>query len=311
MAALNPNLERLTLHMCGQMDSPVFVDWARSFKHLTRLELHAPYLIREPAWLTFLRARGPQLTGFLITNAPRFTQDCLNALIETAVNLKELRLSEFIEMKDSWLEGIAQFTGLTSLDLSSDRSGRISLTSQAVVELLKAVGQNLTLLNLDGNEELDDTVLTEGIALYCAVLENLSLSLLPLLTDEGVAALFTALPRTNELASLNFSRCHEAGSLALRAMLKHSKDTLQSLNINGCKETDEDALSLIGQAAPKLTDLDVGWCRNVNDLVMGSFLRPKRGTTNLKTINCFGCNRITQNCPKMVRLHHIFCRGRN
>jgi DNA repair protein RAD7 len=113
------------------------------------------------------------------------------------------------------------------------------------------------------------------------------------------------------LTSLNFSRCHGVSSLALRAMLKHSKDTLQSLNINGCKETDGNSLSLIGQEAPRLTNLDVGWCRNVNDLVMGSLLWPKRGATKLKTINCFGCNKITQNCPKKVRELSISCFGRN
>jgi len=309
MAALNPNLERLTLHMCGRMDSSVLHEWTKSFRHLRRLELHAPFLIREEAWVTFIRAKGPQLTGLLITNAPRFTHDCLDALTETAVNLTELRLSELTKMEDSWLKGIAQFTRITSLDLSSDRSGRISLTTDGVIELLKAVGGNLTLLNLDANEELDDKVLVQGIALYCTALETLSLSLLPSLTDGGVAACFDSLPRTNLLTSLNFSRCHEVGSSALRAMLNHSKDTLQTLNINGCKDVDEEALSLIGQVAPKLSELDVGWCRNVDDLVMSSLLMPKRGETNLKVINCFGCNRITHNCPKKVRpiMRSLWC----
>lgn len=298
MSALNPNLQRLTLHMCGQMESTVLDDWSKSFKKLTRLELHAPFLVREPAWINFIRAKGPQLTGFLITNSPRFTQECLDTLVESAPDLNELRLAEFTKMNDSWLEGIAQFTSLTSLDLSSDRSSRISLTSQPVIELLKSVGRNLALLRLDANEELDDTMLLDGVALHCTALETLSMSLLPALTDEGVAKFFDKLPLTNELTCVNFSRCHEVSSLALRAILKHSRATLQSLNINGCKEVDEDALNLIGEAAPRLTELDVGWCRNVNDLVIGSILLPKRGMTELKTINCFGCNRITQNCPK-------------
>ncbi|PVF98871.1 RNI-like protein [Serendipita vermifera] len=305
MAALNPNLERLTLHLCGQMESPALENWSRAFKNLTRLELHAPYLIHEETWVTFLRAKGAQLSGFLITNSPRFSRQCLDVLIETAPNLKELRLSELTKIEDSWLEAIAQLTALTSLDLSSDRSGRNSLTSPAVVDLLASIGKNLTLLNLSGHEDLDDLILKDGISKHCVTLDTLVLSLLPLLTDEGVATFFKELLRTNRLVHVDMSRCHELSSAALQSLLRHSGLTLETLNINGWKDVGEEILILISEQAPKLVDVDLGWCRNVNDLVIASFVKRDKGNKVLKNLNCFGCNRITTNCPKRAGLNII------
>lgn len=301
LAYFNPNLERLTLHLCGRMETPTIEHWSTSLPNLKRLELIAPFLVRDDAWLKFIRSRGPHLTGFLITNVPRFTRECLDALIEHAPQLQELRLSDIIKFEDSWLEPLAQLTNLTSLDISTDRSGRVILSSAAVVELLKSLGRNLALLDLSGHEDLEDAVLTDGIAANCKSLTDLSLSLLPLITDEGIAAMFKQLPSTNQLVRLDMSRCHGAASLALAALLEHSGHTLVSLDINSWKEVDEDALKLIAAKAPNLSTLDVGWCRNVNDIVIGSLIKADQtGTTALKRINCFGCNRITNNCPKRI-----------
>ncbi|KAG8791199.1 hypothetical protein FRC17_008786, partial [Serendipita sp. 399] len=184
--------------------------------------LLGPFLVREDAWKLFLREKGPQLTGFLITNAPRFTRDCFDVLIETAPQLEELRLAEITKLEDSWLESIAQLTNLVTLDLSSDFSGRTSLSSTAIIELLRAIGSNLTSLNLSGHEDLEDNALNEGIAENCEGLEELHLRLLPMITDAGVAALFKALPQTNRLSRVDMSRCHGVSSDALSALLNHS-----------------------------------------------------------------------------------------
>jgi DNA repair protein RAD7 len=314
MSALNPNLERLTLHLCGQMESAALQDWSRSFKNLTRLELLAPFLVREEAWITFLQAKGPQLSGFLIINSPRFTSRCLEVLVESAVNLKELRLSEFSKIDDGWLEEIAQLSQLTTLELSYPLPPAPSLSSEAIIGLLDTIGSNLTRLDLSGNEGLEDIALLEGIAHNAESLQSLSLSLLPKLTDEGVGAFFDDMPKTARLVNLDLSRCHNLASQSLTALLKHSGPTLVNLNINGWKEVGADALSQITELSPRLVELDIGWCREANDLVMGHLMKPKTGKTELKTISCFACNRITRNCPKKVRfMSHlcIFCPHKN
>ena len=329
MANLNPQLERLHLHCCGQMDSSVLQYWGQpmTFRSLTRLELFAPYLVRAEAWQAFLTAKGPQLTGFLITNSPRFDEACMLALLEHCTKLEELKLSEIGKLTDSWLKDLYQLTLLRSLTLSRSVE---SLTDQPVVELLGKIGARLEHLDLSGNDELTDVLLRDGIGRNCTSLQRLALSGVTQLTDEGAAAFFNQwkqdegesykakdtedrmdvdLPVTNRpLSSIDLSQNPELGTNALLALLQHSGPELLKLSINGWKSTEEKALNAFTQYAPKLEELDVGWCREIDDFVIGRFLgmsqkdedRRSAGCVNLKVLKVHGCNRVTSACPTRV-----------
>ena len=329
MANLNPQLERLHLHCCGRMDSSVLQYWARpeTFRSLARLELFAPYLVRVEAWQTFLTSKGPQLTGFLITNSPRFDEACMLTLVQNCTKLEELKLSELGNLKDSWLEHICQLTLLRCLSLSRPAA---SLTDKPVVELLGMIGARLEHLDLSGNDELTDVLLRDGIGKNCTSLQSLALSGVTQLTDEGVAAFFKQWkqdervscrventedgmdidrPITNRpLTTVDLSQNSELGTDALFALLQHSGPDLLKLSINGWKSTAEKALSEIAKYAPKLEELDVGWCREVDDFVVGKLLgmsqkdedRRSAGCVNLKVLRVHGCNRVTNACPTRV-----------
>src|SRR5258706_3417253 len=329
MANLNPQLERLHLHCCGQMDSSVLQYWAKptTFRSLTRLELFAPYLVRTEAWQTFLTSKGPQLTGFLITNSPRFDEACMLALVQNCTKLEELKLSELGKLKDSWLEYIHQLTLLRSLSLSRPSE---SLTDKPVVELLGKIGARLEHLDLSGNDELTDVLLRGGIGKNCTSLQSLAFSGVTQLTDGGVAAFFKQWkqdegisyevkntedcmdidrPVTNRpLSSVDLSQIAELGTDALLALLLHSGPDIIKLSINGWKSTEEEALSVIAQSAPQLQELDVGWCREVDDFLVGKLLgmgqtdedRRSAGCVNLKVLRLHGCNRVTNACPTRV-----------
>jgi len=329
MANLNPQLERLHLHCCGQMDSSVLQYWSKptTFRSLARLELFAPYLVRAEAWQTFLTSKGPQLTGFLITNSPRFDEACMLTLVQNCTKLEELKLSEIGKMKDSWLEYICRLELLRSLSLSRPTE---SLTDKPVVELLGIIGARLEHLDLSGNDELTDVLLRNGVGKNCTSLQSLALSGVTELTDEGVAAFFkqwtqdegTAYmakntedgmdvdrPITNRpLSSINLSQNPELGTDALLALLLHSGPDLLKLSINGWKSTEEKSLGAIAKYAPKLEELDVGWCREVDDFVVGKLLgiaqkdedRRSAGCVNLKELRLHGCNRVTNACPTRV-----------
>ena len=329
MANLNPQLERLHLHCCGQIDSSVFLYWAQptTFRSLTRLELFAPYLVRIEAWQAFLTSKGPQLTGFLITNSPRFDEACMLTLVERCTKLEELKLSEIGKLTDSWLKHLYQLTLLRSLTLS--RSAE-SLTDQPVVELLGKIGARLEHLDLSGNDELTDVLLQDGIGKICTSLQRLALSGLTQLTDEGMALFFNQwkqdegesykakntedsmdvdLPVTNRpLASIDLSQNPVLGTNALLALLQHSGPELLKLSINGWKSTEENALNAFTMYAPKLEELDIGWCREVDNFVVGRLLgmshrdedRRSAGCLNLKVLKVHGCNRVTSACPTRV-----------
>ncbi|KAJ7121304.1 RNI-like protein [Mycena crocata] len=281
---LNPNLTTLRLDFCGPLNDTVMASWTNSFPNLVSLELLGPFLIREAAWIAFLQSH-PNMEAFLITQSPRFSLDCLNALINSSKNtLTRLGLREVGKLCDEFLEPIADISNLTYLDLAEPSE---SLSDDAVIALLETVGATLAHLDLSGHSALTDDVLAHGIDPHVRVLTSLSLMNLPELTDAGVAAFFGTFENPG-LVRLNMSRNCELGTDALDALVGHSSKTLQELNINGWKDAGETALN--GLAGVRdIRKLDVGWCRCVDDFVVKKLLEGCRALTEL---NVWGCNRV-------------------
>ncbi|KAJ7497783.1 RNI-like protein [Mycena latifolia] len=281
---LNPNLTSLRLDFCGPLNDTVMSSWTNSFPNLVSLELLGPFLIRESAWIAFLQSH-PNMEAFLITQSPRFSLDCLNALIASSkTTLRRLGLREVGKLCDEWLEPIAEISALAYLDLAEPSE---SLTDDAVIALLDAVGATLTHLDLSGHSALTDDVLAHGIDPHVHTLASLALVQLPELTDAGVAAFFGTF-ENGGLVRLNLARNPELGTEALEAVVAHSGATLQELNINGWKDVGEEALNKLASARD-LRKLDVGWCRAVDDFVMKNLLE---GCRALAEVKVWGCNRV-------------------
>jgi DNA repair protein RAD7 len=258
--------------------------WNNSFPNLVSLELLGPFLVREAAWIIFLKAH-PNLEAFLITQSPRFSLDCLNALVDNSkMTLRRLGLREVGKLCDEFLEPIAELSSLTYLDLAEPSE---SLTDDAVIALLEAIGANLAHLDLSGHSALTDDVLAHGIDPHVHSLTSLALTHLSELTDAGVSAFFGTF-ENGGLLRLNLSRNPELGTEALEAIVAHSGMTLQELNINGWKDVGEAAVKMLA-GSRDLRKLDVGWCRSVDDWVVQKLLEGCRALTELKV---WGCNRV-------------------
>jgi DNA repair protein RAD7 len=193
----------------------------------------------------------------------------MTALQKHCTGLTELRLREVEKLDDKFVDVIKEFTGLTYLDLGYPAT---SMSEDALVELMSAVGEGLTHLDLSGHTLLTDTFLIDGIKAHTLVLTELALSNVPLLTDEGVAEFFDTWATKDEddsslsnppLTTLDLSRNANLSSSALIAILSHSGKTLTHLNINGWKTVSEESLNKIPTKAKELKWLDVGWCREV------------------------------------------------
>ncbi|KAJ7091943.1 RNI-like protein [Mycena belliarum] len=281
---LNPNLTTLKLDFCGPLNDAVMSSWTNSLPHLVSLELLGPFLIREAAWIAFLQAH-PKMEAFLITQSPRFSLDCLAALIASSkTTLRRLRLREVGKLCDDFLEPIAEIAALEYLDLAEPAE---SLTDDAVIALLSKVGTTLTHLDLSGHGALTDDVLAHGLDPYAPALASLLLAHLPELTDAGVAAFFGACEGA-PLVRLDLARNAALGTDALAAVLAHSGGALQALNISGWKDVGEVALSGLA-GARELRTLDVGWCRAMDDFVMKKVLEGCRALVEIKV---WGCNRV-------------------
>ena len=235
----------------------------------------------------------------------------MKSLVTHCPGIKELRLKEIGKLGDPFLRDIHTFKkGLWYLDLSDPSQ---SCSEDAVIALLRAVGRDLTHLNLSKHDELTNRFLDEGLRSHVSKLESLTISYLPELTDAGLGEFFTGWTKNGPLLSLDMSRNPELGTQALAAALKHSGKRLENLNINGWKDTADESLKMIGLIAFELKKLDVGWCRMVDDFLIQGWLEGelKRGARtggcrNLEEIKVWGCNKVTHTCPRKVRNYFFF-----
>ncbi|KXN82224.1 DNA repair protein rhp7, partial [Leucoagaricus sp. SymC.cos] len=275
LAFLNPNLTTLRLDFCGQINDEAFNTMSSSLPALTELELLGPFLVRPPSWINFF-ATHPNLERFLITQSPRFDLECLETLISSCgSSLQELRLKEIGKIDDEFLQELSRLGSddyrhrLTYLDLSDPGE---SCGEEAMIDLLSALGPELVYLNLSNHILLTDAFLSEGILPHTRILRSLILNNLPELTDRGVASFFESWSNNPPLVSLDLSRNHLLADNALTAILEHSGEALEELNVNGWRHLSEDVLISLAIRAPELRKADVGWVRDMTDFVVKAWV---------------------------------------
>jgi DNA repair protein RAD7 len=218
----------------------------------------------------------------------------MSTLSSCCRNLTVLRLKEIGKLDDTFLPYISSFQQLEELDLSSPST---SCSEDGLIALLEKLGERLTHLDISGHNEVGDDFLKHGIQEYAPNLVSLKLDNLPSLTDEGVAMFFNAW-RPSVLSALSIARAPNVGTQALPALLDCVGPMLSTLSINTWRETTADALSRIGEAR-ELRTLDVGWNRAVDNFVIKAIMD---GCPKLEEVKCFGCNRVTAECPRKVSL---------
>uniref|UniRef100_A0A2K5Q2E1 F-box/LRR-repeat protein 15-like leucin rich repeat domain-containing protein n=1 Tax=Cebus imitator TaxID=2715852 RepID=A0A2K5Q2E1_CEBIM len=126
--------------------------------------------------------------------------------------------------------------------------------------------QGPSLLMLRALQELDLTAcskLTDASlakVLQFPRLKQLSLSLLPALTDKGLVAVARGCPSLERLVLSHCSHLSDEGW----AQAASSWPRLQHLNLSSCSQLTEQTLDAIGQACRRLRVLDVAMCPGIN-----------------------------------------------
>jgi len=155
-----------------------------------------------------------------------------------------------------------------------ERRAAVDHSAHSVVNVLAALGPNLTHLSLAGHSFLTADVLAEGIGKHCPNLTHLDLSDLPLLTDDETSAFIAAWAPVG-LVDVRLKACHALGSATLEALLA-LKGELETLDIAGWKDCDEEILRTIGsKKGSSLRELDVSWCRAFRLCVIGPRTRSR------------------------------------
>lgn len=285
IASLAPNIERLQLDYCGQLDAPAFRSLWR-LSHLRHLELYGPYLVRREDWLEFLRERGEQLTSFLIRETPRFDRTCIETLAQHCVNVTELRLAQVGKLDDEGAQCLAGMRCLHHIDLSQPGVSQpgvppASLTDKGVIPVLERHGTHLRSLHLGKNEALSDaTIDAIGAKIECLILDFLA--------HVHESTWIRLWHRCTQLTSVSV-RGIGMTDASLEALVRHAR-SLQVLNINSNDDLTPAAFYALAEARLPLKTLDVGFVRCVDDSIL-SMLADAMPT--LKALYVFGCPRVT------------------
>lgn len=320
IASYCPNLESLTLFMCGQLHNDNFEYYKSNLKNLHELSLNGAFLINDRVWQEFFHAKT--FTKFELRNTHRFNHDCLISLMETSGKLlTSLKLSRLdgLDSQESY-DVLPHYLGsLTHLELSHPNTAAL-ITDDLLINLLSFTGDSLKSLNLDGCSNLTDRFLIEGLAIFCPNLTHLSLRLLDKLSNEGFAKAFEEFAKVNNgnLTSVDLSKCIGLADEAVYSLLHNFGSSLVELNLNSIDKISKDFLLQIStddshpskQAVlqriennedsediyyeyiklPLLTTCDIGFVRAVDDEILNQF---SHQCPQLSILEVYGNNRCT------------------
>lgn len=287
-----PNLEKLTLLMCGRFHNDNLNYVGSNLLNLTSIELDGPFLISNDQWQVFFKQIGKRLKSFKISNTHRFSNDTFKEFLEKCgENLEVLKLSRLdgINDKESYDLIPIFLTKLKQLEISYPHHEDL-ISDSLLINILSINGEFLSLLNLDGCSGLTDEFLINGIKPFCFVLRNLSLQKLDQITNEGFVGLFNNWKLNLGLNEIYLTKCFSLGDEGIIEILLHSGNSLVELSLNSIKDLTVQSFQLL--KSPNLTYLDIGFVRCVDDTILELI---GKNCANLKVIDCYGNNRCTSN----------------
>ena len=292
IAAYCPNLQELTLLMCGRLHNDNINYFSTNLSKLTKLDLDGPFLINDATWKNFFNTVGDRLTSFKIGNTHRFSDDSFLTLMDKCgANLKSLKLSRLdgIKKKESYDVMPAYLTKLQELEISYPQHEDL-VDDTLLINLLSINGESLSTLILDGCSGLTDDFLINGIRPFGGSLRHLSLQLLDQITSEGFVGLFHGWGDNYGLNEVYLRKCFSLGDEGIVEMLLHSGSSLVELSINSIK--DLTALTFQIMKCANLTYLDAGFVRCIDDEVLELI---GKNCPQLRVMDCYGNNRCTSN----------------
>ncbi|SNX84054.1 related to RAD7 - nucleotide excision repair protein [Melanopsichium pennsylvanicum] len=300
IAAFAPNLQHINLQLCGMLDNDAIDTWSKKLPKLKSVELYGPFLVRKEAWLRFFEVVGSRLESFKIRESPRFDLSCAEAMVQHCPKLRELGLAQIGPLDKMMLRPLESYGDqLTYLDISDPGVSAPgippnSLEDDEVISLLKAVGTNLTYLDVSKNIDLSDRIIKEAITPRCHKLKTLRLIGCEKFEAETVAGMFSEWSKEGVpgISHLHLDRVLKLDDSLVEPMLTHSGPHLVELSLNSVDGITDKGLEILANAKnlPVLELLDLSFVRAVDD---GSLDKICRNLDSLKKVSVFGCNRIS------------------
>lgn len=268
---------------------------------LEGFHLHGANLLSTEMFKKFLATKGQPLQRLQIYYTDKhFDDGCLALLKDMTPSLRRLKVSNNQMVSG---DGIRELVHLKKLQHLSTHLHK-TVHSDIWVEVIGRVGAGLRTLSLRITPELDNTIL-DAIHNKCRSLTKLRVTDSELMTDAGFARLFTDWPNPG-LTFVDFQKCRYIDSQkprenpdsiglcseGFKALMEHSGQRLRYLNVHACRHISRDAFEEVfslDKIYPELKELEVSFCEEVTDFIVGSIFR---SCPNMRELNVFGCMRL-------------------
>ncbi|XP_039744873.1 F-box/LRR-repeat protein 20 isoform X5 [Pteropus medius] len=233
---------------------------------LQELSLHSCRDLSTEA-VAALCHQQPGLTFLDLSGCSELTDGALLAVSRGLQHLQHLNLRKLQRLTDAGCTALGGLWELQSLDMAEcclphqklehQASGPKDPSSQPQGPSLLML-QALQELDLTACSKLTDTSLAK--VLQFPQLRQLSLSLLPALTNKGLVAVAKGCPSLERLALSHCSLLSDEGW----AQAARCWPRLQYLNLSSCSQLTEQTLDTIGQACKQIQMLDVAMCSGIS-----------------------------------------------
>jgi DNA repair protein RAD7 len=269
--------------------------------NLDTISLHGANLLSEDSWRAYLEVKGNHIKCLQVYFTDRhFGDDLIASLKDLCPSLNRLKIVHNQKVTDKGVEHIAKLIGLEHLSLDL----REFTTTEPYVKAINGVGSSLHTLSLREVRDLDDRVL-DAIHDNCRSLEKLRITQSEEMTDAGFARLFKNWAN-RPLTFIDLQKCryvdsanprenpHKVGLCGdgFRALMQHSGKVVKKLNVHACRNISKEAFEDVFSEAkryPALNWLEVSFCEEVDDYIVGCIFR---SCPNLKELNVFGCMKV-------------------
>jgi DNA repair protein RAD7 len=281
------NLMVLQLDQCGRCMPDYILPFtlARSPKvlpMLSTLSISGACRLSDVG-LRQLVSSAPAITSINLNQCSLLTSSSIDMLSDSLGSvLRELYINECqnIDMKHI-LAALKKFEKLEVLSLAD----LPSVKGRFLKEFVTARGQTLKQLILTNSRKLSDSSI-KVISENCPNLSVLDLANVCKLTDSSLGYLANG---CQALEKLIFCR-NPFSDEAVAAFVETAGGSLKELSLNNVKKVGHNTALALAKHSDKLQILDISWCREMSNDLLGYIVD---NSSSLKVLKVFGCSQVT------------------
>ncbi|KAG5983254.1 hypothetical protein E4U55_000478 [Claviceps digitariae] len=296
-----PNLRRFKARSAVQFKDEVMDYLLSRDIALESFYLHGANLLSEKKWHQFFKEKGKLLKSVQVYYTDKhFGDDTVDVLATHCPNLSRLKIENNQKLTQKGVESIGNLSALEHVGLQLQHP----LSSKSVASVVSRIGPHLKTLSLKIVPEADDDVL-RAIHQSCRILQKLRITESEAMTDQGFTDLFKDWANP-PLQQVDLQKCRHVDashprnnddnvglcSEGFKALMAHSGSKLVDVNVHACRHISQQAFEQVFNETavyPELRRLEISFCEEVNDFVLGCIFR---SCPKIREVNVFGCMKV-------------------